>query len=185
MILLEDVYKKIVEFLNKEKYKYMVIGGIAAGTIGEPRVTGDVDVDIIISNEDIPVLLDKLKKSGFEVPKKQGIKSALRTGVFRVIYKDFYIDFLIASTELEKEAFERSKKRLLFGVKANFPTPEDMILLKIIPGRDKDMLDAKNIVLRHKEKLDKTYLENWAQRLSDEAQDMRVWNELEKLLEDV
>ena len=38
---LEDVFKKIVTFLNKGKYKYFVIGGIAAGTLGEPRMTAD------------------------------------------------------------------------------------------------------------------------------------------------
>jgi hypothetical protein len=43
MILLEDVYKKVVTFLNGEKYKYLIIGGIAAGTLGEPRITADVD----------------------------------------------------------------------------------------------------------------------------------------------
>jgi hypothetical protein len=184
MILLEHVYKKIVTFLNREKYKYIIIGGIAAGTVGEPRVTGDVDIDIIMNSADIPVFLDKLKKAGFEISKGGCLKSALQTGVFRIAYKNFYIDFLIASTELEKEAFERSKKRSLFGVKANFPAPEDMILLKIIPGRDKDLLDAKNIVLRHKGKLDIRYLKTWAMKLCEEAKDMRIWNELKKLLDE-
>ncbi|MCM8779099.1 MAG: hypothetical protein NC898_02575 [Candidatus Omnitrophica bacterium] len=45
-ILLEDVYKKVVDFLNEEKFEYIIIGGIAGGISGEPRVTGDVDIDI-------------------------------------------------------------------------------------------------------------------------------------------
>jgi len=45
MVLLEEVYKKVVTFLNAEKYKYLIIGGIAAGTLGEPRVTGDEDME--------------------------------------------------------------------------------------------------------------------------------------------
>ncbi len=60
MILLEDAYKKIVAFLNEEKYKYIIIGGIAAGTIGEARVTGDVDIDIIMNSADIPVFLKNI-----------------------------------------------------------------------------------------------------------------------------
>ena len=47
-----------------------------------------------------------------------------------------------------------------------------MILLEIIPGRDKDLLDAKSIVLRYKGKLDTDYLETWATKLCDEAEDM-------------
>ena len=56
-----------------------------------------------------------------------------------------------------------------------------MIILKIVVGREKDMLDAKSILIRHKNKLDRKYMEKWAQRISDEAQDMSVWNRLLRL----
>ncbi len=184
MILLEDVYKKIVMFLNRGKYKYIVIGGIAAGTIGEARATGDVDVDIIISRENIPAFLDKAAKDGFKVSMKRCLESAEQTGVFQINYEDFHIDFVIASTNVETSAFERAQVRKLYGIKAFFPTPEDMILLKIIPGRDKDLLDAKNIALRHKGKLDTRYLKRWATKLCDEAENMRIWNILKELLKD-
>ena len=184
MILLEDVYKKVVTFLNRGKYKYIIIGGIAAGTIGESRATGDVDVDIIISRENIPAFLDKAEKARFKVLKKKCIKSAEQTGVFQINYEDFHIDFIIASTNVETSAFERAQVRKLYGIKAFFPTPEDMILLKIIPGRDKDLLDAKNIILRHKGKLDIRYLKKWATKLCDEAENMRIWITLNELLKD-
>ena len=184
MILLEDVYKKIVTFLNGGKYKYIIIGGIAAGTIGEARATGDVDVDIIISRENISSFLDKAAKAGFKIQKKKCLESAEQTGVFQINCEDFHIDFVIASTDIEISAFKRAEIRKLYGIKAFFPTPEDMILLKIIPGRDKDLLDAKNIVLRHKGKLDTRYLKAWATKLCDEAENMRIWNVLNGLLKD-
>ena len=184
MILLEDVYKKVVTFLNREKYKYLIIGGIAAGTLGEPRITGDVDVDIIIDKENIPEFLDKATKAGFNVRKERCIIFAERMGVFQINLEDFHIDFIVASTGLETAAFERAKTIKLFGIKAFFPSPEDLILLKIIPGRDKDLLDVKSIVLRHKGKLDTRYLRTWAQKLCDEAEDMRIWTVLNDLLKD-
>ena len=183
-ILLEDVYKKVVTFLNKGRYKYLIIGGIAAGAIGEPRITADVDIDLIISREDVPIFLDKAKEAGFKVIKSRCLDSVERADVFQINYEDFHIDFIIASTELETEAFERAMTLKLYGIKAFFPTPEDLILLKIIPGRDKDLLDAKSIALRHKGKLDTRYLKSWATKLCDEAHDMRIWNVLNKLLKD-
>lgn len=57
-----------------------------------------------------------------------------------------------------------------------------MILFKIIPGREKDILDAESIILRHKDKLSREYLEKWAMSLSDMAEDIRIWNILQKLL---
>jgi len=184
MILLEDVYKKVVTFLNREKYKYLIIGGVAAGTLGEPRITADVDVDIVIDKENVPDFLDKAAKAGFRVLKEKCLVSVERTGVFQINFEDFHVDFIIASTGLEAAAFERAKTIKLYGIKAFFPSPEDLILLKIIPGRDKDLLDAKSVVLRHKGKLDTRYLKTWARKLCDEAEDMRIWKVLNNLLKD-
>jgi len=183
-ILLEEVYKKIVTFLNSRKYKYLIIGGIAAGTLGEPRVTGDVDVDIILDQKDIIDFLDKANKDGFKVSREKCVNTAKQSGTFQINYGYFHIDFIIASTDFEKEAFERRKIIKLYGIKAFFPTPEDLILLKIIPGRKQDLLDAEKVILRHRNKLDTAYLQNWARKLCDEAEDMRIWNELNRLLKE-
>ena len=61
----------------------------------------------------------------------------------------------------------------LAGKNAYFPSPEDLIILKVVVGREKDMLDAKSILIRHKNKLDRKYMEKWAQSISNEAQDKR------------
>ena len=181
---LVDAYKKIVKFLNKGDYNYIIIGGIAASTIGEPRITADVDVDIVINKEDVPDFLGKAAKAGFDVPVKKCLKSAEQVGAFQISFGNYHIDFIIASTDLEVQACKRHKSIQLHGVKAFFPTAEDLILMKIIPGREKDLLDAKGVVIRNEGKLDIRYLESWAMMLSDEAEDMRIWHTLEKLLKD-
>lgn len=181
-ILLEDVYKKVVSFLNREKVKYIIIGGIAAGVWGEPRVTGDIDVDILLDKDNISEFLNKAKRTGFKFNKQVCIKRAKGISVFQINYGDFHVDFIIASIDLEKEAFKRKKEIRLYGLKAFFPTPEDFILLKIIPGRPQDLIDAEKATLRHRAKLDIKYLETWAEKLSDEAEDLRIWNELHRLL---
>lgn len=183
-ILLEHVYKKVVTFLNKGEYSYLIIGGIAAGTLGEPRVTGDVDVDIMVSREDIPGFLDKAEKAGFKVSKEKCVRAVEQTGTFQINYGYFHIDFIISSTDLEMQAFKRKKTIKLYNIKAFFPTPEDLILFKIVPGRKQDLLDVERIIIRHKEKLDIDYLKTWARKLCDQAEDMRIWNELKRLLKD-
>jgi hypothetical protein len=82
----------------------------------------------------------------------------------------------------EIEAFKRRRKIKLYNKTAFFPTPEDLILFKIIPGREKDMLDAKTIVTRHKDKLDTAYLKKWGQVISDDLQDVKVYKRLENIL---
>ena len=179
-----DVYKKIVTFLNGGGYNYILIGGIAASTIGEARVTVDVDVDIVIRKEDLPDFLNKAKKAGFNVPVKKCIESAKQMGIFKISSGDYHIDFIIASTDLETQACARRKTIRLHGFKAFFPTPEDLILLKLIPGRAKDIADVEGLIARHGNKLDMEYLKSWATKLCDEAQDMRIWQTLKGLLKD-
>ena len=181
-ILLEDVYKKIVSFLNKEKVEYIIIGGIAAGILGEPRSTCDVDIDILLPRDKIGGFIKKLKEDGFKIEEQKCLKRAAEIGVFQIGYGGFHIDFIIASIELEKEAFRRSKIVELYGLKAFFPSVEDFILLKIVPGRGQDIVDIEKAILRHRDKLDTKYLLGWAQKLSDEAQDMRIYNDIKTLI---
>jgi len=179
-----DVYKKIVTFLNDGEYNYILIGGIAASTVGEARVTVDIDVDIVIKKEDLPDFLNKAKKAGFNVPVKKCIESVKQMGIFQISSGDYHIDFIIASTDLETQACARRKSIKLHGHKAFFPTPEDLILLKLIPGRAKDIADVEGLIARHGNKLDEEYIKTWAMKLCDEAQDMRIWQTLDKLMED-
>jgi hypothetical protein len=44
-------------------------------------------------------------------------------------------------------------------------------------------MDAESIVLRHGKTLDVTYLETWAKKICDDAEDFRIWRELKTLLQ--
>jgi hypothetical protein len=50
---------------QKQKVRYVIIGGIAAILHGVPRVTFDLDILIEASSENAQRLLDALKEAGF------------------------------------------------------------------------------------------------------------------------
>lgn len=180
--MLENEYKRIVTFLNKEKFDYLVIGGIAFSVIGEPRETVDIDFCIFIKKTEVKRFLKKAEKNNYTVNKKVMIKRAESTGTFNIMDGNIRIDFIIASHQLEKSAFKRRQKIRIHGVEAYFPTPEDFILLKVVPGRKEDIVDAEKVAIRYKGKLDEKYLLDWAMKLSDEAEDMRIYKEVRRLL---
>lgn len=62
------------------------------------------------------------------------------------------------------------------------PTPEDLIVLKIIPGRPKDLLDAESVYIKNKQSIDVKYIERWAQWFTGEAQDMTIYNNYKKVI---
>lgn len=179
---LDKFVTKTLRFLNRTKIPYLVIGGLAAAVVGEPRFTYDIDVDIALDSKMIKDFLTKAKKEGFRFDPKAVTQDLETQGAFRIAGKRFHVDFIVASTDLEREAMNRAEFKSLYGVRAAFPTPEDLILLKIIPGRPQDILDIDRIARRHRSNLDESYLLRWAQLLSDEAQDLRIYNAVAGLL---
>ena len=173
---------KVRSLLNRLKIPYLVIGGMAVGIVGEPRFTQDLDIDLFLREEDLPSFLKAAKKRSFAFSERQILLSVRSTGTFSIRENDVHVDFIIASTPLEAEALKRRKTFKLFGVSMPFPSPEDLILLKIIPGRMSDLADAESIVARHRSKLDTAYLERWARRLSEDQENPRIWGTLRKLL---
>jgi len=180
--MLEKEYKKIITFLNDNELNYLVIGGIAVSVIGEPRETIDIDFCIFIKKKDVKNFLEKVENIGYIVNKKSAINSAKTTGVFHIMDGKIRIDFLIVSHKFEKSAFNRKILIEMHGVKAYYPTPEDLILLKIVPGRLKDLADVENIAKRNAGKLDEKYILDWAMKLSDEAEDLRIYRRVKRLL---
>jgi len=179
---LDEFCSAVIDFFERENVSYLVIGGLAVSVIGEPRMTQDIDLIVAIKKQDVPTFLEDALRNGFELDIEKELQRTELTGTFRLRRELYHADIIIASISLEESAFARSQKIKLLDRMVPFPSPEDLILLKIIVGRDKDILDAKSIIIRHRNKLDKIYLELWAQKLSDEAEDMKIWNRLMTLL---
>lgn len=171
-----------IRFLNAQKLDYLVLGGVAVGILGEPRFTLDLDLDLFVSKSELSPVLEKFKKAGFKFSKKEVLKNVKTFGTFRIYFQETQIDVILASTELEQSALKRHKVIKLFGIGMNFPSPEDLILFKIVPGRPKDIVDAESVIARNRKKLNVTYLKKWAQQLSDEAENYRILHILKKLL---
>ncbi len=182
MSSIPELFREVISFLEKEKYNYLVIGGIASSILGNPRLTQDVDICLFIRRAEVKDFLKKTRRYGFDVEEKEMLQRARETGTFKILKSGFHIDFIIFSTEFERQVLKKKQRLKIYGIEAWFPTPEDLILFKIVPARHIDIADIEGIITRYAEKIDKNYLMTWAQKFSDEAQDMRIYNMLKKLL---
>ena len=178
-------FKKTIQLLKETKTPYLLIGGLAASLLGEARITNDADFIIVIDDEKLSAFLKKAKEKGFKFSEKKLREVFSLKGIFRLFCEGLHVDFIRLSTELEKQAFKRKKKTKLFGKVIFIPSAEDMILFKIIPGREIDFIDIKRILTRHWKKLDQKYLEKWTMMISDEAEDTRIYYRLKKLMQEV
>jgi len=64
----DTLYENIFEQLEKNKVDYLLIGGLAVALYGIPRTTGDVDLMVNLTPENIRKLIKTMKQLGF-VPK--------------------------------------------------------------------------------------------------------------------
>lgn len=179
------VFGKVIRLLKETRTPYLLIGGLAASLLGEARITNDADFIIVINDEKLRVFLKKAKEKGFKFPEKKLWEVFSLKGIFRLFCEGLQVDFIRVSTELENQAFKRKKRTKLFGKVIFIPSPEDMILFKTIPGRDIDLIDIKRILTRHWKSIDRKYLEDWAMRISDEAEDARIYYRLKKIIKEV
>lgn len=173
---------KTISFLEKNKFSYLILGGLAVGVLGEPRFTADLDLDLFVSKAEISTFLDKINQAKFKVNKTEALRTVESFGSFRCYCQGLQVDIILASSPIEDSALKRKKRISLFGKKMSFPSPEDLILLKLVPGRPKDLLDIESIVMRHYGKLDLKYLQRWIEEICEEAEDFRIAHQFKKIL---
>jgi hypothetical protein len=160
----------------------MIIGGLASSVLGEPRTTADVDMLLFTKPETFPGFLNQAKQCGFKFDKNTVLKTAKEKLCFQMKYGTVTVDCLLAETLFEHEALFRKIKIKIGNFNVFFPSPEDFILMKLLVGRDKDILDIKNVILRHKNKLDHTYLITWAEKLQQISKTIPLISKLNELL---
>ena len=162
---LAATFRKLVHFLEAEKVPYVLVGGIAAGLQGNPRVTEDVDVMITLPSSKILKLAEAAAKEGFDVTPELAETQWLASGFVRLWFgppgKQVAADLMACNSEFLREASWRAQPAPCFGLRIPIGTPEDMIIFKLAAWREKDVPDARAIFIRHEDKLDKAYLRRW------------------------
>lgn len=164
--------KEICLFLDNIGIEYMLVGGLAVGIWGEPRATVDIDFLVSIKTDDSDLLRQKVKESErfifiHDRPLIFGKISFLRATLKS--NTDISVDFLFADDDFKNEALKRKETLQISDFSVNVSAPEDLIILKLLSGREQDNLDAKNIFEIQKKRLDRKYMQKWSKRLDIEV----------------
>lgn len=165
---IQSILLKTASFLHEASIEYFVFGGAAAGILGYPRFTADVDVVIKIKNEDMELFLQSAKKHGFDVHLENHIRRLQTSKILKLRMDDYSVDFVVGETFFDESAFRRKKKVKLAGKNIFIASPEDLILYKLISKRHMDLADIERIMFANKKNLGVRYMKVMAGRLSNE-----------------
>jgi hypothetical protein len=161
-----EAFRKAVAFLDHQRVPHVLVGGLAAGLQGEPRITRDVDFLVTLKTGNIHRLAREARTEGFDIDSEQAETRWLFSGFVRLWLgpkgRQTAVDLMALNSEFLREASFRAQQSRFCGVAIPVASPEDMILFKAAAWRTKDIPDAEAILDRHRDHLDLPYLRKWA-----------------------
>ena len=175
---LQALQNLITQFNNRG----VIIGGIAASLLGAPRYTADLDAVFLLDKKQLPGFLNIAAGLGIEprIPDSTAFARKNRVLLLRHTASGTNIDLSMGILAFEVEMIEQSHLVDLGAIKLRLPTPEDLIILKAVAHRPKDLADIQAIAESHP-KLDKERIRYWVQQFGAELDMPDLWNSIAPL----
>jgi len=168
---LSKAIEDIIALFDSLGVAYAIMGGIAVRVYGIPRATYDVDFTAAIDRAALGGLFQRVEDLGYTVPEsyKQGWidqVGGMPLVKFRLFLEGRGVDVDVFLSESEYQAAVLSRRRWarLNGIEAWLVSPEDLILLKLLAYRPRDIADVGDVLFMQGQ-LDLAYLRQWAPQL--------------------
>ena len=143
----------LVKWLESAQISAMVIGGVASSFLGRPRMTQDVDALAILPENKWDAATEAARNFGIVPRIDQAVDFARRSRVLLLkhVQSDIAIDVILGGLPFEQEAVDRARAHLVGDISVRLPRVEDLIIMKVIAHRDKDMQDVEGLLDAHPE----------------------------------
>ncbi len=150
---------------------YVVMGGIAVRFYGIPRATYDVDFTAAIDQRRLPELYRRVRDLGYTIPEAYDDGWVDRIADMPLVKARIYleglgvdVDLFLAESRFQRRVLERRVREQIENVPVWTVTPEDLVLLKLLAGRSRDVADVGDVLFTQGT-LDLKYLRRWAKEL--------------------
>lgn len=135
-------------WLDDARVPAAIVGGIAASLLGRPRVTKDVDFVALADESAWPALIDLGTAHGIVPRVADALAFARNTRVLLLVHQPTRteLDVSFAGLTFERELIERATTRVLKGVAFKVATAEDVLIMKALALRPRDIADIESIL---------------------------------------
>ena len=143
-----DLLADLARGLGALGVRWFLFGAQAAILHGSARLSADVDVTVDLAARSTRELVDALAHEGFElrVDDAQGFVDATRVIPLLHVASRMPLDIVLAGPGLEEQFFARAAERRVGGTLVPVVSAEDLVAMKILAGRPRDMEDVTSIV---------------------------------------
>lgn len=145
---LADLFSSLAAVFNKASLRWYVFGAQAAIFYGSARLTADVDVTVLPGGHPLDELLDSLQEAGFEARAPDVHALVRQTRVLPVTHTQsgMPVDIILGGPGLEEQFADLARSYNLDGVNVPLARSEDLVAMKVLAGRDKDLHDVSSIL---------------------------------------
>lgn len=162
---------EITSLFDRLGLAYAVMGGLAVRVYGIPRATYDIDFTLAVGRDRLQELFKAVELLGYAVPDAYASGWVDQVGgmplvKFRLFVEDngIDIDVFLAESPFQQSILDRRRREEIDGAILYLVSPEDLVLLKLIANRPRDIADVYD-VLFIQGTLDEAYMRTWAARL--------------------
>lgn len=174
---------EVQKILEKKRWKYCFIGGLAVQKWGQVRVTQDIDLTVFtgIGNE-LPFIEHLLKSFVPRIPNAREFAVLNRVVLLRT-KSGVELDVSCGAFGFEESVISRARKvQVRPGVRLRLCTAEDLIVYKAFAGRPLDWADVESIIARQPHgKLDWRYIYAQLKPLAELKEDPQIVPKLKDL----
>jgi predicted nucleotidyltransferase len=173
---------KAIAFLEKNRYGYAVIGGIAMAQWGYVRATYDIDIKVLVPETEYDAISKAIRKE-FPQPARENLPQ--NPLIISVTIDHVIVDFLLALPGYEEEMIERAVLRDAGGRAVWICSAEDLIIQKAVAGRARDWPDIEALLIEQLGKMDEAYIENWLSQFAEALEKPEILSQYKDLLQKV
>jgi hypothetical protein len=150
-----DVLRDLAAALQSAGARWYLFGAQAALIHGVSRLTADVDATVWWDPAQAEALLAVLGANGFE-SRSTSPDFIARTRVVPLVHAAtrMQVDLVLGGPGLEELFLQRAVERDVEGVRVPVATAEDLIAMKVLGGRAKDLDDVRALLAANAGRLD-------------------------------
>lgn len=162
----------------------LVIGGVAVSMLSKPRTTKDVDVVAWLPDHEAWAAFMSGGKSHGIVPRiPNPVEFALSSRVLLLRHEGsgVPIDLSMGALPFEENAVRRAVPTEVGGLRVPLPVPEDLLVMKAVAHRTRDIADIEAILSAHPN-IDEKWVVSTVREFAEALDSPELVTDLEELL---
>lgn len=173
----------LMKWLDATNIPSMVIGGVAASMLGQPRLTQDIDALAILPEGEWANAVSTAARHGILPRIENALDFARRSRVLlmRHVESGIDIDITFGALVFERAAIDNSEMHDIGGLRVRLPRVEDLLIMKAVARRPKDLQDIEGLLAAHPE-ADVATVRQWVSEFATAMSMSDMLDDFDKLM---